>query len=103
MGIKNQFLKSKPVCKVSFRVNAEDANGAQTIQVIGDFNNWDQTVVNMKALKSGDFSQTIELEQNNNYQFRYLINNEIWSNELEADAKTDNPFNELNDIISTFS
>ncbi len=102
MGVKKQFLKSKPVCKVSFKVKANEAMDAQKIQVLGDFNNWNQSTSLMKKLKSGDFSQTIELEQNNNYQFRYLINGQIWTNDTEADAKTSNPFNEQNDIVSTF-
>ena len=62
MSIKKQFLKSKPVCKVSFRVSASEAEGVETIQVLGSFNNWDKSVEPMKQLKSGDFTQTIELE-----------------------------------------
>ena len=39
MSIKKQFLKSKPVCKVVFRLDATEANGAKKVQVLGDFNN----------------------------------------------------------------
>jgi len=102
MGIKKQFLKSKPICKVSFKLNADDAAGAKKIQVLGDFNNWNQSVVSMKELKSGGFSQTISLEQDKDYQFRYLIDGEKWSNEAESDSKTTNVYNEINDIVSTF-
>ena len=35
MGIKKQFLKSKPVCKVTFIVPAEDA---KKVAVVGTFN-----------------------------------------------------------------
>ncbi len=102
MGIKKQFLKSKPICKVSFKLNADDAVGAEKVQVLGDFNNWNQSVVSMKELKSGGFSQTISLEQDKDYQFRYLIDGEKWSNEVESDSKTTNVYNEINDIVSTF-
>jgi 1,4-alpha-glucan branching enzyme len=102
MGIKKQFLKSKSICKVSFRVDAKDAKGAKNIQVLGDFNQWNQSSIFMKELKSGDFSQTISLEQGKDYQFRYLINGKHWVNDAEADAKTSNEFNELNDVVSTF-
>ncbi len=101
MGIKKQFLKSKPVCKVSFRVSAEDAIGAKSIQVLGDFNKWDESSIFMKELKSGDFTQTIELEKDIDYQFRYFIDGNKWMNEAEADSKISNPFNELNDVVST--
>lgn len=103
MGIKKQFLKSKPVCKVSFKLNAKDAIGAKTVQIVGEFNNWDQSTTEMNELKSGDFTQTLNLEQNKNYQFRYLLDGVKWSNEVEADSKTGNEFNEYNDVISTFN
>ncbi len=101
MSIKKQFLKSKPVCKVSFRISAEEANGAKKIQVLGDFNNWNLKAKPMKSLKSGDFTQTVELETGKEYQFRYLIDGEQWINDLEADAKVANEFNSENDVIST--
>jgi len=76
MSFKKQFLKSKPVCKVSFRFEAELANGASTVQLLGDFNNWDKSAAPMTALKSNDFTATLELEAGKEYQFRYLLNGE---------------------------
>ena len=37
MAIKKQFIKTKPVCKVTFSVVAKEASQAS---VVGDFNNW---------------------------------------------------------------
>jgi methyl coenzyme M reductase subunit C len=37
MSIKKTIYKTKPVCKVTFSVEAKDAIQAS---VIGDFNNW---------------------------------------------------------------
>ncbi|MEN8186101.1 MAG: isoamylase early set domain-containing protein [Bacteroidota bacterium] len=103
MSIKKQFLKSKPVCKVSFKVKAEEAKEAKKIQLLGDFNNWDVSAKPMKSLKSGDFSQTIELEQGKEYQFRYLLDGNMWSNEESADSKVQNDFNSVNDLVSTIN
>lgn len=100
MSIKKQFLKSKPVCKVTFKVSAADANGAEKIQILGSFNDWDKNSAPMKKLKSGDFTQTIELEAGQEYQSRYFIDGEAWANEAEADSTIVNEFNELNDVIS---
>jgi len=100
MSIKKQFLKSKPVCKVSFRISEEEANGAKKIQVLGDFNNWNKKATPMKKLKSGDFTQTIELETGKEYQFRYLLDGELWINDSEADGKVANEFNSENDVVS---
>lgn len=99
MSIKKQFLKTKPVCKVTFKVSADDAGNAKTIQVLGDFNGWDKSAAPMKALKSGGFTQTINLETGKEYQFRYLVDGENWMNDPEADAKVTNEFNSENDVV----
>jgi len=101
MAIKKQFLKSKPVCKVSFKVSAEEAKGAKKVQILGDFNKWSKTAEGMSQLKSGDFTQTIELESGKEYQFRYLLNGKEWANDAEADGSVGNQFDSSNSIVST--
>ncbi len=90
MSIKKQFLKSKPECKVTFKFTKKDGEEPQSVKVIGDFNNWDTTVEPMKPLKSGDFTQTINLSSGSEFQFRYLINDRTWVNDDEADTFIDN-------------
>ena len=41
MSIKKQYLKTKPVCKVTFRISEEIGNSDGTAHVVGEFNNWD--------------------------------------------------------------
>jgi len=101
MSFKKQFLKSKPVCKVSFRLDASDAAGAKSVQLLGDFNNWDKSVEPMTALKSNDFTATLELETGKEYQFRYLIDGSEWKNDTQADYLVANSFGEENSVIST--
>lgn len=101
MSLKKQFLKSKPVCKVSFRLEAADAAGATKVQLLGDFNNWDKTVEPMTALKSNDFTSTLELEAGKEYQFRYFIDGATWKNEPQADGFVANNFGEENSVVST--
>ncbi len=103
MSLKKQFLKSKPVCKISFRLDAADAAGATKVQLLGDFNNWDETVEPMTALKSNDFTATLELETGKEYQFRYLIDGTIWKNEVQADAYVANSFGADNSVVSTIA
>jgi len=58
MSIKRRYLKSKPICKVTFRVPREDVNSAKSINLVGDFNNWDEYANPMRSLKNGAFSAT---------------------------------------------
>jgi len=101
MSIKKQYLKSKPVCKLSFRVTKEEAQGADTVKIVGEFNEWDKDAKPMKKLKSGDFTQTLNLETGKEYQFKYLVNDTTWTNESEADKMVPNGIveGEFNSVI----
>jgi hypothetical protein len=40
----------------------------------------------MKKLKNGDFTITVNLAADTQYQFRYLLDDKAWENDWEADA-----------------
>lgn len=88
MSLKKQFLKSKPLCKVTFTVDPELVNGGKEVAVLGEFNAWDPSEATMRKLKDGTFTKTIELEVGHEYQFRYLVDGERWINDTEADKYT---------------
>lgn len=95
MSIKKQNLKKDGVCKVTFNFN-EKGNNIENVRIPGDFNNWDVNCEPMKKLKTGGFSQTINLEPENTYQFRYLIDESVWANDPEADELVPNGFGDGN-------
>lgn len=100
MSLKKQFLKSKPVCKVTFRLPAEAAETAETVVLVGDFNEWNpENGYEMKQLKNGSFKTTINLETGKEYQFRYLIDNNTWENDWEADKYVANEYGEDNSVV----
>lgn len=82
MAISKQYLKSKPVCKVTFSVLAEDAN---EVAVVGNFNEWNAEAVQLKKLKNGTFKGTVDLEKDNSYEFRYIVDGD-YINDDQADA-----------------
>ena len=88
MSIKKQYLKSRPVCKVTFSVDAGLLDGAKEVAVLGEFNAWDPAEHAMRKLKDGSFTKTIELEVGREYQFRYLVDGKTWINDKEADKYT---------------
>ncbi len=85
MSIKKQFSKSKPVCKVTFKLTKDQVMNAGKVNIVGDFNNWNESSHELKPLKDGSFSQAIELETGREYQFRYLVDGTSWINDEEAD------------------
>ena len=82
MAIKKQYLKSKPVCKVTFSVPAEEAN---EVAVVGTFNEWNTKSTTLKKLKNGTFKATVDLETENSYEFRYVVDGN-YINDDQADA-----------------
>jgi 1,4-alpha-glucan branching enzyme len=90
--IKKRYLKSRPVCKVTFRLLKDVVPEAQKVNISGDFNDWDQELTRMKRLRNGDFTITLELEKGKEYHFRYLIDGKRWENDWFADKYLPNPF-----------
>ncbi len=88
MAIEKKQLKSKPVCKVTFKVDRPDAN---SVEVVGDFNDWKPGATELKKLKSGEFKGTVDLDKDNAYEFKYVVDG-VYENEPDADAQVWNDF-----------
>ena len=101
MSFKKQYLKTKPICKVTFKLTKEEAQNAVSVRLIGDFNDWNTSVAPMKKLKNGGFTATMDLPKNNEYQFRYLLNDKEWENDWAADQYVTSPVSlEDNSVIA---
>ena len=92
MGIQKKILKSKPVCKVTFIMPKEAVESAKTVHITGDFNNWEKKSSPLKRLKNGTFKITIDLPLGQEYQYRYLVDNNIWQNDWDADKYVPSPY-----------
>lgn len=84
-SLKKQYVKSKNICKVTFRLPKEAAPDARSVTIVGDFNKWNITETKMKKLRNGDFTLTLELPCNREYSFRYLIDANRWEKDWFAD------------------
>ena len=70
------------------------------IHVAGDFNGW-QVATPMKRQKDGSWRATVELEPGREYQFRYLVDGNVWVNDESADAYVPNGFGADNCVVRT--
>ncbi|SDJ81037.1 Carbohydrate-binding module 48 (Isoamylase N-terminal domain) [Catalinimonas alkaloidigena] len=98
--IKKKFLKSKPVCQTTFELAKETVTPEKKVFLVGDFNDWDKASTQMKPKKNGTFGVTLDLETGKEYQFRYLLGEDRWLNDEEADKYVASPFGEENSVIS---
>jgi 1,4-alpha-glucan branching enzyme len=99
MSIRKQFLKSKPVCKVTFKIPATVGDNAGKAHVVGEFNDWSTSATPMKRLKSGAFTTTVDLAPNRSYQFRYLLGHSRWENDPEADGHVPTPYGDSHNSV----
>lgn len=88
MSIKKQFIKTKPVCKVTFSIEAKEATSAS---VVGDFNDWNPADGILSKLKTGTFKNTFDLPKDASYEFKYVIDG-VYINEPESDSFVFNEF-----------
>jgi 1,4-alpha-glucan branching enzyme len=88
MGIRKMYVKNRDVCKVTFSLPGDIAKTAISACIVGDFNGWEVGATPMKKSKDGSFSATMNLSCGSEYQFRYLLDEEIWENDCSADKYT---------------
>ncbi len=98
-SLKKQYLKSSPMCKVTFRLPKGAAPNAKSVTIVGDFNNWNLTETPLKKLKNGDFTATLELPCNREYSFRYLIDANRWENDWFADKYIPNRYGSDDSVV----
>jgi 1,4-alpha-glucan branching enzyme len=85
MCVTKRYSADKKNCKVTFVLPDYYAEGARKAFLVGEFNNWNTSDLRMKKIH-GKFTRSLKLKASQSYQFRYLIDDNIWKNEWDADA-----------------
>lgn len=75
---------------VTFELSGDVSGGCAF--VCGEFNGWARKTLPMKRASDGRFVATIDLPAGRAYRFRYLIDEDQWVNDWEADAYVPNDF-----------
>jgi len=99
MSIQKRVIKEKGVCKVFFKYNSSLADDGTKVSIVGDFNDWNPKKNQMKRTKIGHFASTLQIPLDNVYQFRYLINNDRWEADKEADGLIEPYTKTINSLI----
>ena len=73
---------------------------ADSIYLVGDFNNWNETSHPLTIGRDQNWSITVDLELDREYQFRYRKDGE-WLNDNHADGYAQNPYGSDNFIVNT--
>ena len=101
MSINKRYFKTKPHCTVTFRLPKRDVGAAEKANLVGEFNEWQTAATPMTRLKDGSFKATVDLETGREYQFRYLLDDDKWVNDAEAEAFVPTEFYDAeNSVVS---
>jgi 1,4-alpha-glucan branching enzyme len=94
-------MKKKAVAnsnKVAVTFEAPANSSMQALNLVGDFNNWDQAATPMKRLKDGSWSATLRLAPGK-YAYRYVTPEGSWRNDPMADGYEPSGFGEDNSVL----
>ena len=87
-----------PIARVTFSL--PNSIWADTIHLVGDFNDWNHSSHPFRRDRDGIWTQTLDLEVGRCYQFRYLRDGE-WISDSQADGFVGNPHGSNNSLIVT--
>jgi hypothetical protein len=94
--VQKTYYKTKDYSKVKFTVNFDNA---ETVEILGLNGDWQNAVV-MSKKKDGSFTCDVNLPRNSYHEFKYLVNDNTWLNEPEADGENQNVFGGSNSVIN---
>ncbi|NJN16528.1 MAG: glycoside hydrolase family 13 [Oscillochloris sp.] len=84
--------------RVTFALPA--AIWADSVTVVGDFNDWDSRATPLRLSDSG-WMATIDLDAGRTYAYRYLLNGNEWCNDWQADGYEASLSGGANSILNT--
>ena len=95
-----KYSKTKPTCKVTFTLAQEAIKGAKSVNLVGEFNDWNLDLAIPMKKQKNQYEVTLELPVGKDYQFRYKADNGIWENDWAADAYIEAPYQVCNSVVS---
>ena len=72
---------------------------AERVNLVGDFNDWDQESLPFRHNRDGNWQIELELDEGDEYRFRYLLDGEHWRDDWHADSHTPNPHGGYDSIV----
>ncbi len=99
--IRKSFVETENETIARIMFVLPDSIWAETIHLVGDFNNWNRASHPFGRDSTGKWTLTIELELGRAYQFRYLCDDKQWMNDWGADAYVYNPYGSDNFVVIT--
>jgi 1,4-alpha-glucan branching enzyme len=85
---------------ISVRFQFPTTIWADSVHLVGDFNDWDRRSHPLSASEDG-WHISLDLERGRTYQYRYLLNGAQWCNDCNADGYVPNRLGGHNSVVDT--
>jgi len=72
---------------------------AERVNLVGDFNDWNQESLPFGQNRDGNWQIELELDAGHKYRFRYLLDGGHWRDDWHADDHTPNPHGGYDSIV----
>jgi len=95
--LSKRFFKTKEETEVTFEFAHPEAD---KVALVAEFNDW-QPVPMTFVKKDKVFRAKTRLPKDRVFHFRYLINDEKWENDYQADAYQPNCFGSEDSVVYT--
>jgi predicted flap endonuclease-1-like 5' DNA nuclease len=99
MSLIKKFSKDKTKCEVTFTLPKESIHGGKEVLLVGEFNNWNPAEGIALVAKKGEYKTVLKLEAGKQYEYRYLVDGHLWTNDATPDAFVANPFGTVNSVV----
>ena len=97
--LKKRYLKSKPECKVTFKLDKSYIGNVNSVHLVGEMNDWSEEATPLKKLKDGSFKIELNLDKDREYRFRYRVDRNYWINDNDADKYQPSPYPGIDDSV----
>ena len=95
--MKKNMSPSGKSARVTF--TAPKIENAESVHLVGDFNDWDKSATPLQKRKDGRFSATVSLDAGREYRFKYLVGHDQWINDEDADRYVSNDYGGDDSIV----
>lgn len=99
MSLTKKFSKDHTKCSVTFTLPKESIHGGKEVLLVGEFNNWNPAEGIALVAKKGEYKTVLKLDAGKKYEYRYLVDGHLWTNDATPDAFVANPFGTVNSVV----
>jgi 1,4-alpha-glucan branching enzyme len=96
--ISRSYYNNGRTCRLTFRYIPE--RPVSSVYLVSDFDDWDTTARPLVRRKDGSYSTSLVVPGGSRIQFRYLIDNEHWLNDDDADEFVNNNHGETDGVLN---